>query len=54
MLDIVTIGHSLKNLGPSHKIFAPGSVPKLVTGLVTFKVKIQGKNIFVYLFFQIF
>ena len=48
------IGHSLKNLGPSQKNLRPPHCPKLVTGLVTFKVRIQGTNIFVYLFFQIF
>jgi len=48
------VGHSLKNLGPSQKNLRPPYCPKLVTGLVTFKVRIQGKNIFVYLFFQIF
>jgi len=48
------VGHSLKNLGPSQKNLCPLYFPKLVAGLVTFKVRIQGKNNFVSLFFQIF
>ena len=33
VLDIVTIGHSLKNLGPSQKPLHCPLCPKLVTGL---------------------